>query len=158
MLQKTFSALIQPSLFVPLVAVHNLLNVVGRLGKVRQSATTSAAAAAVGAFRPCIREQQRSPRPVDSSSPLCWSQAQEKREGWKPHFCKTTHTQNPQRNTTHRHQPRNSDLFKFFRGRTPGLIAWAVAMNKPAKVARMMTVQLNVDMEWERYNVRSIHH
>nr|CAH7734645.1 unnamed protein product [Callosobruchus chinensis]CAH7734646.1 unnamed protein product [Callosobruchus chinensis] len=68
---------------------------------------------------------------VDSSSPLCWSQAQEKREGWKPHFCKTTHTQNPQRNTTHRHQPRNSDLFKFFRGRTPGLIAWAVAMNKP---------------------------
>nr|CAH7732441.1 unnamed protein product [Callosobruchus chinensis] len=47
------------------------------------------------------------------------------------HFCKTTHTQNPQRNTTHRHQPRNSDLFKFFRGRTPGLIAWAVAMNKP---------------------------
>nr|CAH7728536.1 unnamed protein product [Callosobruchus chinensis] len=48
-----------------------------------------------------------------------------------PHFCKTTHTQNPQRNTTHRHQPRNSDLFKFFRGRTPGLIAWAVAMNKP---------------------------
>nr|CAH7715807.1 unnamed protein product [Callosobruchus chinensis] len=70
---------------------------------------------------------------VDSSSPLCWSQAQEKREGWKPHFCKTTHTQNPQRNTTHRHQPRNSDLFKFFRGRTPGLIAWAVAMNKPDK-------------------------
>nr|CAH7723485.1 unnamed protein product [Callosobruchus chinensis] len=68
---------------------------------------------------------------VDSSSPLCWSQVQEKREGWKPHFCKTTHTQNPQRNTTHRHQPRNSDLFKFFRGRTPGLIAWAVAMNKP---------------------------
>nr|CAH7743952.1 unnamed protein product [Callosobruchus chinensis] len=68
---------------------------------------------------------------VESSSPLCWSQAQEKREGWKPHFCKTTHTQNPQRNTTHRHQPRNSDLFKFFRGRTPGLIAWAVAMNKP---------------------------
>nr|CAH7744654.1 unnamed protein product [Callosobruchus chinensis] len=68
---------------------------------------------------------------VDSSSPLCWSQAQEKREGWKPHFCKTTHTQNPQRNTTHRHQPRNSDLFKFFRGRTPGLTAWAVAMNKP---------------------------
>nr|CAH7730479.1 unnamed protein product [Callosobruchus chinensis] len=68
---------------------------------------------------------------VDSSSPLCWSQAQEKREGWKPHFCKTTHTQNPQRNTTHRHQPRNSDLFKFFRGRAPGLIAWAVAMNKP---------------------------
>nr|CAH7732389.1 unnamed protein product [Callosobruchus chinensis] len=68
---------------------------------------------------------------VDSSSPLCWSQAQEKREGWKPHFCKTTHTQNPQRNTTHRHQPRNSDLFKFFRGRTLGLIAWAVAMNKP---------------------------
>nr|CAH7757245.1 unnamed protein product [Callosobruchus chinensis] len=68
---------------------------------------------------------------VDSSSPRCWSQAQEKREGWKPHFCKTTHTQNPQRNTTHRHQPRNSDLFKFFRGRTPGLIAWAVAMNKP---------------------------
>nr|CAH7715662.1 unnamed protein product [Callosobruchus chinensis] len=68
---------------------------------------------------------------VDSSSPLCWSQAQEKREGWKPHFCKTTHTQNPQRNTTHRHQPRNSDLFKFFRGRTPGLIAWAVAMKKP---------------------------
>nr|CAH7747654.1 unnamed protein product [Callosobruchus chinensis] len=65
---------------------------------------------------------------VDSSSPLCWSQAQEKREGLKPHFCKTTHTQNPQRNTTHRHQPRNSDLFKFFRGRTPGLIAWAVAM------------------------------
>nr|CAH7722049.1 unnamed protein product [Callosobruchus chinensis] len=62
---------------------------------------------------------------VDSSSPLCWSQAQEKREGWKPHFCKTTHTQNPQRKTTHRHQPRNSDLFKFFRGRTPGLIAWA---------------------------------
>nr|CAH7761854.1 unnamed protein product [Callosobruchus chinensis] len=54
-----------------------------------------------------------------------------KREGWKPHFCKTTHTQNPQRNTTHRHQPKNSDLFKFFRGRTPGLIAWAVAMNKP---------------------------
>nr|CAH7755106.1 unnamed protein product [Callosobruchus chinensis] len=36
-----------------------------------------------------------------------------------------------ERNTTHRHQPRNSDLFKFFRGRTPGLIAWAVAMNKP---------------------------
>nr|CAH7737841.1 unnamed protein product [Callosobruchus chinensis] len=68
---------------------------------------------------------------VDSSSPLCWSQAQEKREGWKPHFCKTTHTQNPQRNTTYRHQPRNSDLFKFFRGRTPGLIAWAVAMKKP---------------------------
>nr|CAH7763584.1 unnamed protein product [Callosobruchus chinensis] len=68
---------------------------------------------------------------VDFSSPLCWSQAQEKREGWKPHFCKTTHTQNPQRNTTHRHQPRYSDLFKFFRGRTPGLIAWAVAMNKP---------------------------
>nr|CAH7767481.1 unnamed protein product [Callosobruchus chinensis] len=68
---------------------------------------------------------------VDSSSPLCWSQAQEKREGWKPHFCKTTHSQNPQRNTTHRHQPRNSDLFKFFRGRTPELIAWAVAMNKP---------------------------
>nr|CAH7746831.1 unnamed protein product [Callosobruchus chinensis] len=68
---------------------------------------------------------------VDSSSPLCWSQAQEKREGWKPHFCKTTHTQNPQRNTTHRHQPRNSDLFKFFRGWTPGLIAWAVAMSKP---------------------------
>nr|CAH7723407.1 unnamed protein product [Callosobruchus chinensis] len=68
---------------------------------------------------------------VDSSSPLCWSQAQEKREGWKPHFCKTTHTQNPQRNTTHRHQPRNSDLFKFFRGRTPKLFAWAVAMNKP---------------------------
>nr|CAH7719100.1 unnamed protein product [Callosobruchus chinensis] len=68
---------------------------------------------------------------VDSSSPLCWSQAQEKRKGWKPHFCKTTHTQNPQRNTTHRHQPRYSDLFKFFRGRTPGLIAWAVAMNKP---------------------------
>nr|CAH7741441.1 unnamed protein product [Callosobruchus chinensis] len=67
----------------------------------------------------------------DSSSPLYWSQAQEKREGWKPHFCKTTHTQNPPRNTTHRHQPRNSDLFKFFRGRTPGLIAWAVAMNKP---------------------------
>nr|CAH7756288.1 unnamed protein product [Callosobruchus chinensis] len=56
-----------------------------------------------------------------------------KEEGWKPHFCKTTHTQNPQRNTTHRHQPRNSDLFKFFRGRTPGLIAWAVAMNKPGK-------------------------
>nr|CAH7736213.1 unnamed protein product [Callosobruchus chinensis] len=48
---------------------------------------------------------------VDSSSPLCWSQAQEKREGWKPHFCKTTHTQNPQRNTTHRHQPRNSEVF-----------------------------------------------
>nr|CAH7723052.1 unnamed protein product [Callosobruchus chinensis] len=71
---------------------------------------------------------------VDSSSPLCWSQAQEKREGWKPHFCKTTHTQNPQRNTTHRHQPRNSDLFKFFRGRTPGLIAWAVAMNKPGSL------------------------
>nr|CAH7722710.1 unnamed protein product [Callosobruchus chinensis] len=23
-----------------------------------------------------------------------------KREGWKPHFCKTTHTQNPQRNNT----------------------------------------------------------
>nr|CAH7741136.1 unnamed protein product [Callosobruchus chinensis] len=68
---------------------------------------------------------------VDPSSPLCWSQAQEKREGWKPHFCKTTHTQNPQRNTTHRHQPRNSDLFKFFRGRNPGLIAWAVAMNTP---------------------------
>nr|CAH7717433.1 unnamed protein product [Callosobruchus chinensis] len=38
-----------------------------------------------------------------------------------------------QRNTTHRHQPRNSDLFKFFRGRTPGLIAWAVAMNKPER-------------------------
>nr|CAH7746784.1 unnamed protein product [Callosobruchus chinensis] len=54
-----------------------------------------------------------------------------KRGRGKPHFCKTTHTQNPQRNTTHRHQPRNSDLFKFFRGRTPGLIAWAVAMNKP---------------------------
>nr|CAH7762629.1 unnamed protein product [Callosobruchus chinensis] len=62
----------------------------------------------------------------------------EKREGWKPHFCKTTHTQNPQRNTTHRHQPRNSDLFKFFRGRTPGLIAWAVAMNKPAKITKSL--------------------
>nr|CAH7719118.1 unnamed protein product [Callosobruchus chinensis] len=74
---------------------------------------------------------------VDSSSPLCWSQAQEKREGWRPHFYKTTHTQNPQRNTTHRHQPRNSDLFKFFRGRTPGLIAWAVAMNKPGQELRV---------------------
>nr|CAH7729956.1 unnamed protein product [Callosobruchus chinensis] len=75
---------------------------------------------------------------VDSSSPLCWSQAQEKREGWKPHFCKTTHTQNPQRNTTHRHQPRNSDLFEFFRGRTPGLIAWAVAMNKPVALLNFL--------------------
>nr|CAH7723778.1 unnamed protein product [Callosobruchus chinensis] len=75
---------------------------------------------------------------MDSSSPLCWSQAQEKREGWKPHFCKTTHTQNPQRNTTHRHQPRYSDLFKFFRGRTPGLIAWAVAMNKPEKCLKIL--------------------
>nr|CAI5823835.1 unnamed protein product [Callosobruchus analis]CAI5849544.1 unnamed protein product [Callosobruchus analis] len=65
---------------------------------------------------------------VDSSSSLCWSEAQEKREGWKPHFCKTTHTQNPQRNTTHRHQPRSLNLFKFFRGWTPGLIVWAVAM------------------------------
>nr|CAH7714275.1 unnamed protein product [Callosobruchus chinensis] len=89
--------------------------------------------------RACLKEHEQHTRlrnptnlaRVDSSSPLCWSQAQEKREGWKPHFCKTTHTQNPQRNTTHRHQPRNSDLFKFFRGRTPGLIAWAVAMNKP---------------------------
>nr|CAH7750948.1 unnamed protein product [Callosobruchus chinensis] len=107
MLQKTFSALIQPSLFVPLVAVHNLLNVVGRLGKVRQSATTSAAAAAVGAFRPCIREQQRSPRP----SHRC-------------QICTTNLPIAPDTNT----------------------------------VARMMTVQLNVDMEWERYNVRSIHH
>nr|CAH7719133.1 unnamed protein product [Callosobruchus chinensis] len=79
----------------------------------------------------CILRRTTNLARVDSSSPLCWSQAQEKREGWKPHFCKTTHTQNPQRNTTHRHQPRNSDLFKFFRGRTPGLIAWAVAMNKP---------------------------
>nr|CAI5826313.1 unnamed protein product [Callosobruchus analis] len=69
---------------------------------------------------------------VDSSSSLCWSQAQEKREGWKPHFRKTTHTQNPQKNATHtcRHQTRSSALFKSFRGRTPGLIAWAVAMNK----------------------------
>nr|CAH7722969.1 unnamed protein product [Callosobruchus chinensis] len=84
-------------------------------------------------FQHCFCSTLRRPNlaRVDSSSPLCWSQAQEKREGWKPHFCKTTHTQNPQRNTTHRHQPRNSDLFKFFRGRTPGLIAWAVAMNKP---------------------------
>nr|CAH7763973.1 unnamed protein product [Callosobruchus chinensis] len=67
--------------------------------------------------------------------------AREKREGWKPHFCKTTHTQNPQRNTTHRHQPRNSDLFKFFRGRTTGLIAWAVAMNKPALTDQGMYAQ-----------------
>nr|CAH7741336.1 unnamed protein product [Callosobruchus chinensis] len=38
---------------------------------------------------------------VDSSSPLCWSQAQEKREGWKPHFCKTTHTHKTHRETQH---------------------------------------------------------
>nr|CAH7732458.1 unnamed protein product [Callosobruchus chinensis] len=38
---------------------------------------------------------------VDSSSPLCWSQAQEKREGWKPHFCKATHTHKTHRETQH---------------------------------------------------------
>ncbi|VEN37866.1 unnamed protein product, partial [Callosobruchus maculatus] len=82
-------------------------------GKVRQSATTSAAAA-VGAFRPCIRERrgaaferQRSPRPS--------------------HRCQICTTNLPIPPDT-------------------------------AKVARMMTVQLNVDMEWERYNARSIHH
>nr|CAH7750637.1 unnamed protein product [Callosobruchus chinensis] len=64
---------------------------------------------------------------VDSSSPLCWSQAQEKREGWKPHFCKTTHTQNPQRNTTHRHQPRNSDLFKVD---SSSPLCWSQAQEK----------------------------
>nr|CAI5865078.1 unnamed protein product [Callosobruchus analis] len=107
MLQKTFSALIQPSLFVLLVAVHNLLNVVGRLGKVRQSATTSAAAAVIGAFRPCIRERQRNPRPS--------------------HRCQIFTTNLP--------------------------IATGID-----NVARMMTVQLKVDMEWEQYNARSIHH
>nr|CAH7727998.1 unnamed protein product [Callosobruchus chinensis] len=92
---------------------------------------------------------------VDSSSPLCWSQAQEKREGWKPHFCKTTHTQNPQRNTTHRHQPRYSDLFKFFRGRTPGLIAWAVAMNKPAIAQQELHVPWSVTLETAPISLQS---
>nr|CAH7733645.1 unnamed protein product [Callosobruchus chinensis] len=54
------------------------------------------------------------------------------------------------RNTTHRHQPRYSDLFKFFRGRTPGLIAWAVAMNKPAvehkNIKTLVTLASSVDL------------
>nr|CAH7753945.1 unnamed protein product [Callosobruchus chinensis] len=58
---------------------------------------------------------------VDSSSPLCWSKPRKRGRVGSHTFVKQ-HTHKPQRNTTHRHQPRNSDLFKFFRGRTPGLI------------------------------------
>ncbi|VEN45656.1 unnamed protein product [Callosobruchus maculatus] len=65
---------------------------------------------------------------MNSSSPSCWSQAQEKSEGWRSHLYKTTHIQNPHRNTTHIPAKELGSL-QVFRGRTPGLISWAVPMN-----------------------------